>query len=420
MALEPIIVVGRSGVGIREGANALVRNANLEKIRRVSSKAEAANPLTLPEGGLGLATITPKAFASPTAGLTQAVYFSRNYPEYGILRGGVVEGKSNGFGTWSASHRSGGNFSSTKNNIATRYSWYTDSINQDLYTLFDKYRLLIDGQYVGKTVRTDGLTSGGFNILNIQTTDTTRKMRRFDIEITGNGLIGGLESATLTTFKLGPNDSIAPVPTVDMLRIAVLGDSFSASTGASFNALGWAYDLGYRLAGIDADVHSCSIGGTGFINTSSSPTQYTALERITQGDLSHFDYDIVITALGINDSGLSGIQAAALSTFQAIRAAQPNALVIVLGAWCGQTGPSANLLLAEQAIQAAFTQWADVNSRFIPVSPTAPRAWISPSTGVVISQPDAPGGGSPDGTHPGNVGHSILGDRAAAAIRSSL
>jgi len=411
------VVPGMSAPGVRYEIN----NAPRQKLLRIASKAAGANPLIMPEGGSGLATITPKAFASPTAGLTQTIYFSRNLPEYGILRGGVVEEKANGFGTWSASHRTGGNFSSTKNNVTSRYSWYTDAINQDLFTAFmTNYRILIDGQYVGKTVRTDALTSGGYNILNIQTTDITRKMRRFDIEIPATGLIGGVETSLLPTLKIGPNDTMAPVPTGDLLRIAVVGDSFSTSTGASFQTLGWAYNLGYSLAGVDVDVHSCSIGGTGYVNTGSSPTQYTALERIAQGDLSHFTYDMVVVAIGINDQGLSGIQAATLSTLQAIRVAQPNAMVIVLGSWCGSIGPIANVLSAEVEILAAFTQWADANSRFIPVSPSTASAWISALTGVVISQAGAPGGGSPDGTHPGNVGHSILGDRAAAAIRSSI
>lgn len=409
--------------GLAASAKAgLATSVALGRITRIMSRASARNPIDLAEGGSALATVTPKAIASRTSGLTQAIN-QASKPALFRWHGGVAtyNAATTGWRAPVVSQRTGGNFTATQNALSQRFSFMTDAASADVVTFVSRYRVLVNGQYVGKAVRSDGLTAGGYNILNIATTDTSRQLRRFDIELVGGDAnIGGTPSNSVPSLYLGPNDTLVPIDTSDCLRIAVIGDSFSSSTGASWNHLGWAVQLGYLLGGIEADVRQIAIGGTGYVNdaTSPGPRQYSFIQHI--GDLAQADFDIVIFAGGINDSLMAGAQSAALSTFQAARALQPDALFVVMGAWCGAGGATAALLATEAAIQAATVQWGDALTVFVPVSGDPVGAWIGTSNAPVINASGAAGGGNPDGTHPGDVGHLYLARRANAAIRSAL
>jgi hypothetical protein len=129
---------------------------------------------------------------------------------------------------------------------------------------------------------------------------------------------------------------------------------------------------------------------------------------------------LLIVGSGNDDSfAASTLQADALATFQAYRAALPTVLVIVLGVDAGSTGPSAGRLATEAAVKAAFTAWADPNSYFIPVSNDPAGSWFS-GTGYVGA---TTGTGNrdrygQDGAHPNDAGHLFRGRRIADAIRS--
>lgn len=390
------------------------------RLSRILGKAAVRNPVDLAEGGAGLATLTPKAYASGTAGLTQALsYYTR--PDLFQFSGGtpLYAPSMTGFAAWPVTRVSGGNWPSdaTKNILGQRFSFLTDAVSLDLILYTTAYRVLIDGVYVSKTVRTDGITSGGHNRLNIATTDTTRKLRRFDIELDRSSFIGGSSNGVLKTIYIGPNDTIVPIDTADKLTIAVYGDSFTEGTAASWQHLGWAPMLGYLLGGVDIDVRQIAIGNTGYV-ADASAAQTAFLGHIS--DLSQAAFDLVIMAGGVNDSGLSGVQAAALAFFHSVRTLQPYALVPVLGPWCSYTGPSAGVIAVDAAVSAAVAAWGDPRAMYIPVSPDATYGWITAANGPVINQSGAAGGGSPDNIHPGNVGHEYLARRASAAIRSAL
>ncbi len=395
-----------------------VTQGRFDRIGRALSRGALRNPVDLGDSP-ALATITPKAIGSGTAGLTQAFnQYSR--PALFSWFGGVATYRAD-FPGWSApvvTRRTGGNFTATQTCLAQRFSFLTDAVSMDAVTNFASYRVLVNGQYVGKTVRTDGLTSGGYNRLNIALGDTTRQLRRIDIEVQfANAWFGGNSTNTLQTVYIGPNDTIVPLDTSRALCIAVVGDSFTSSTGASWCHNGWAVTLGYLLGGIDADVRQIAIGGTGYVADASSPgpQQYTFLQHIQ--DLAQATFDLVIFAGGINDSAASGVQPAALATIQAARALQPAAPFVVLGSWASSAGPSAGVLATEAAIQAAVRQFADPGTVFVPVSGDPAGAWIGAANGPVINGPSV---GGMDGVHPGDVGHLYLARRGNAAIRTAL
>jgi lysophospholipase L1-like esterase len=211
-------------------------------------------------------------------------------------------------------------------------------------------------------------------------------------------------------------------PNKPHITALVVGDSITGGTGASFYGSAWEYVTGRALGW---DIWSDGVGGSGYL----AGTPFSDPTRTSLLTLKPFD--VVVIAGGINDANATnapGVQSAAASYFASVRAALPNALIVVLGAWAGSTGPSTgpnSVSDVESKIKAAFNVFADFNSVFIPVS-TDNQPWIY-GTGHVA----APAGsgnadlyvGGLDGTdltHPNDAGHSMLGKRCATALRGAL
>lgn len=387
------------------------------RIGRCLALAAQRNPVDLAEDNT-LATITPKALGSGTAGLTQGFNLVGGPSLFAISGGVATSNDGSNYGFPCVSVQSSGNFNSTKNGNQARLGIYTDAVSMDFVCslVSTKYRVLVNGQYVGKTVRTDGL--GGTNRLNVALGDTSRKLRRVDIEIIGDADNTFWGTSGIATVFVGANDTLMPPDTSNRLKIAIVGDSFTAGAGASFVHNAYGVLLGYLLGGVDVDVRLLALGGTGWVN-SGAANYYNFGQR--SSDLSQTAFDMVIFAGGFNDTSLlSSIQANVVSTLTSARTLLPNALFVVLGSWAGYTGPSSDILTAEANISAGVTQFADANTVFVPVSADTAGAWINSANGVVINKSGASGGGSPDNTHPGDVGHAYLARRANAAIRTAL
>jgi lysophospholipase L1-like esterase len=181
---------------------------------------------------------------------------------------------------------------------------------------------------------------------------------RIRIEASGNFGFAGIRAV--------PGAAITAVPTKSV-KCLVAGDSFSEPT-ISDNAIlnnigsGWTQQLAH-LTGWD--VWSAAKGGTGYINP--TPGTTTILARIQ--DVIRNAPDVVIFAGGINDYSYGGstaavaaaVGAASLSCFQQVRAALPNALIVVLSPFWqqGQQNFPANLLLVDDAIKASASQVSD-------------------------------------------------------------
>ena len=191
-------------------------------------------------------------------------------------------------------------------------------------------------------------------------------------------------------------------------RAMVLGDSYTASVGATKIRNGWVYKMG-ELLGLPNIVAS-GAGGQGFL-VGSNNGALTAIQRIA--DASKFGtIDLVIAAYGINDysQNPAAVQAAAQSYFSALMAAQPTAYIIGIGPW---TAPSKICPQAiETAIQAGFSAVAD--ARRMTYIPTISVGWQD--TSGLNSTLYMSG----DNVHPNDAGHAYLGARAAGSVRTAL
>lgn len=202
----------------------------------------------------------------------------------------------------------------------------------------------------------------------------------------------------------------------------VVGDSYTGGTGSSVYGNSWEYVLGRELGW---DIWANGVGGSGYLaGVPFSDSTRTAL-------LSLKPFDAVVIAGGINDAGATygpNVQAAAAAYFATVRSLVPDALIVVLGAWPGSTGPSTgtnSVTDVEAKIKAAFTAFNDGNSIFIPVS-GANQPWIygsghvSAPTGAGNADKYIGGTDGNDVTHPNDAGHDLLGRRCAHALRAAL
>jgi lysophospholipase L1-like esterase len=189
------------------------------------------------------------------------------------------------------------------------------------------------------------------------------------------------------------------------------GNATPALNGATI-----AQQVGYLLGW--SDVWNDGIGGTGYVTSGGN---YTYPQRITY-DVTPWNPNIVLFLGSINDVGASGIQAAALSAFQQVRAGLPNVPIIVCGIPpdSGNNGGSTNITNSEAAIQAAVTQFGDPNTFFIPINNDPAGAWIK-GTGKVTGtngSGNADAYISSDGVHPTDWGRLYVARKLAIAIQN--
>lgn len=171
------------------------------------------------------------------------------------------------------------------------------------------------------------------------------------------------------------------------------------------------------------DVREVAVGGTGFINPSTYASTFGDATRVA--DIVEANPDVIVVSATPNDNSYtaSAITAAALAAFQAYRTAMPKALIIVGGIFPGSTGPGSTALANENAVKAAFDQWADGNSWFIPVATDPTGSWIF-GTGKVGAANNSGNSdlyvNSADTVHPSQDGHDYFARRWAAAIRRKV
>jgi hypothetical protein len=166
--------------------------------------------------------------------------------------------------------------------------------------------------------------------------------------------------------------------------------------------------------------------GSGYINGNNYflPTRFNAMVA--------YNPDVVVVAGGgINDAGgttnatFAQEQAAVTRYLLQVRAALPNALILVIGSEAGTTGPSANIFAMEAAVAAAvaFLALNDPLTIYIPQSSTsAEKSWVS-GTGTTAA---TNGSGNTDiyigadGTHPVQAGCLYFSQQSANGIINVL
>lgn len=211
--------------------------------------------------------------------------------------------------------------------------------------------------------------------------------------------------------------------TDNLIKCVITGDSYTAATGASSTNLSWANIVG-NLLGF-RDTRACGIGGTGYLAPATG-TAWKCIDHIS--DVTTPSPDVVIFAHGANDASYStaAVTAEALLNYQTVRAALPNAVIIVLGPWALASGPSASILATEAAILAAVTAFNDPLCKFVRQTTDPAGSWINGTgrTGATNGTGNADiyigGVAGTDTSHPNDLGHLYLARRASNGVATAI
>jgi len=270
---------------------------------------------------------------------------------------------------------------------------------------FDIRSLNIAGYYIRLTV--DGVIVGAVSshasnqILPITFPDV--RTRRIRLEMSGTNFMG---------LNIGPNDSVWK-PQVSGPRVIVAGDSYTEGTGAAYgSASGWVRAFANTL-GLD-DVWASGVGGTGYVNPGTNPpTTMKMMDRI--GDITNYNPDIVIWAMGHNDAGYTKAQTQteAAACFAAVKAANPKAQQIALSPLWGPgpssfgSGASLGVLNARDAIKDAaaaagipFVDLCEMPLEATPATSTLASATTAGYATLPLTAPIPPGATVHIGTYP--------------------
>ena len=266
----------------------------------------------------------------------------------------------------------GGNLSNNDGSTGTygRFEFMADSaaFAVRLGPTTSPYRFIVDGYYLSLSGTVT--TNTGPGTIESITLDFSsaggRAVRHIIVETQGPGSFGGVQ--------VTPGERVWAPPTGDLLRSAILGDSYAYGSSATNLADGFAAVMADCL-GLRRHMNSGS-GGTGWTTSNSS---YNFGERIANGDLALGGaLDLIFLMGSYNDRNAtqSANTIASLAGMRAVRALYPNALMVTLGVFAGATGPSAGVLAAEAGIAEAVATMADPYNVFVPISPNASDAWL--------------------------------------------
>jgi lysophospholipase L1-like esterase len=314
---------------------------------------------------------------------------------------------------YSATKPSGSGGNTPGHSSTSTYGWavefYSDAPKVALRALGTStgYMVEVNDQPVSATVLAQAGTSGTQYMLLDFTSAGGAAIRKFRVEFTqASGWDGAYVGPTYNVWAPGSETNV---------RVVSVGDSVCASTGNTLPGGHW-QSVAAKILGW-TDVRQDAWGGSGFTVVGSG-TVFGDPLRVADAVVSAPDL-LTISATG-NDNGQAGVQAAALAAFRAYRTALPAVPIVVTGVDTYPSGTAMTTLQAtETAVKAAFDQWADANSWWVPITtdPSGPWQFGSGSTA-------APAGNgiadrlSGDGTHPNDLGHQYLGQRFSTAFRT--
>lgn len=382
----------------------------LGKLLRCAQRAAVSNPRI--NGVMASPpTISQDGNSAPAGQTNNYTYLA--HPEVFRIFGGAPVSTAGGYRIKSAViATTGGNLGTSNGaqSLASRNEFMADAAKVTVRVGWTtlKYRFLVDGQYVDLT-GTGTLTTVGNGVEYISLTFASRALRRIAIEMQG-GTCG------FTSAHVGPTESIFASDGGDLLTGALLTDSYGSSN-ATLAADAYGVVMADRL-GIRNMLISSS-GGTGWATSEASA--YAFGTRVTNGDLALAGApDILFLQGSYNDrnNAPATITANCLAALQTLRRSYPHAPAFILGAFPGNTGPSAGVLAAENAVSAAVTSFADPLARFIPLSTAASGALISGTgkIGTTTSVGNSDIYTDTDGVHPPTVGHAFIGQWASAQV----
>lgn len=223
---------------------------------------------------------------------------------------------------------------------------------------------------------------------------------------------------------LSPIGFLEPTDTpTDVLM--TLGDSinFTVVAGTNGNPIVHAFN-GYlrRYLGLSA-VWDAGVGGSGYVSQNANTFNVPAMlaNPTNIANFKALNPAHVLIEAGCNDTGQSvtAVTAAALGSWNALRAILPNAKITITDGFPNATGPGVNNLAQAVALQAAFTNWNDSNSRFIQTTTASAATGITQGTnnaGNAIAAGNSCNFISTDGIHPTPLGAWYYGYRVAQMI----
>lgn len=385
------------GLGARANSR-LTPALYLHELIAAARAAQNSNPITLgvmaspPVIGPS-ANLAPASFSTPYNPIDNADLFTANTP----MTVDAVNKKW--FGTYGYQ----------------RFSFVTDSpkpvfkTNGNTNTAF---AIQVNGQYVSMTPYS-GENIGqsvAYTPIDFTSAVTPRQFRRYDIE-------GESGSPEIYGISIGPTDTLyAPAPGP---RVVVVGDSYTGETGANYPGGGWANIMGQRC-GWDISRDISSPGGTGYTAVGQSATFINRISNVAVQKPR-----LIIVAGGINDADAPSFQTAVLTYLQTLRSLNPVIPVVVLGSWIGGNGQITAVKDKENMIKAAFNQWADPLSAFVPISLTSlPLFFGTGRSGAQNGSGNADyyigGTNGTDTIHMTQAGHNFVGQWAANRVVAAL
>ena len=311
------------------------------------------------------------------------------------------------------------------------FSYYRTAESGVMVAVADSGTTMQDLQYVSLTPTTIYGSAGGSNNGSVTLTFPNSKPRRVRIECGSQQVdeqYGGGPVLSIRRFAVNPSYSIWKPYDIDNFNMAVIGDSYTAGPprDTGMQCQNWARVMAAKLG---CKAVQMALGGTGY-SKALLPLP-AASDPVRLADLSAQKYDIYVFALGTNDvSGNDGtalplpdIQAKALICFQAARAANPLAPIVVVGPWPRPTFPLSTQQGCATAVEAAFAQFNDPNSLYIPIYDAVSGNWMAGTSyqGHEVNPNDISGRYIwTDGIHPIFSGHYYYGARVANIIRQWL
>ncbi|WP_422928556.1 SGNH/GDSL hydrolase family protein [Singulisphaera sp. PoT] len=420
----------------------------LERMRRAASRAAVSNvidnaPMSSPP------TITSAAGFTQTKAYYLAGTGTLTNQDKVTVVGGVVFANTSGalagnyISVKSVSSTSGSNIGPSG---VYQQGWYFETMTDAPAISFSYIRTSESGVMVAvsenggpmqyaSTTPTAIYNNGnacGTNTGAVTVTFSGSKVRRVRFEF-GNqqvdetcGGSGGVLS--VRGIFVDPGYSIWKPKDLDVVNAAFVGDSYTvqAPRDAGMQAVNWARTCGAKLGW---RVTCMAQGGTGYSKVNGALP--AASDPLRLADLTQAPYDVYVFALGTNDvsgndgtaAALPDLQAKALACYQAARAANPIAPIIVVSPWPRTTFPPQTQADCATAVEAAFAQFADANSFYIPIYDDASGNWMLGTSyqGKLNSSNDISYRYIwTDAIHPILAGHYYYGDRIAHAIRDWL
>lgn len=410
--------VGAEPAGLSEQTSAQLNSAFASqlgaRLRFASERAHGRNSLDL--GVMSSPPTITHGSATVDASLTKTYTVTAN-PSVFATSGGKPEVYATNFWIFPAvtlPNGVGGNIGNGNFNVN---SWAVEFMADATKV---EIRCLNGASLRGLMIEVDGQRVQASSIAWSSSTSTMYTLLTFGSRAIRHIRVECSEYSGFRAVAVGPTDAIWN-PGGDRLTMAVVGDSITAMTGAARPNGGFADSLG-KLLGI-ADVRKAAIGGTGMINPGTANSTFGDAYRVA--DVVACSPDIIVIPASPNDTTYTAgqITAAALATYQAHRAANPDSLIIAGGLFPGSAAAAAGTIKIESAAKAAFDAWADPNSFWIPIVSDPDGPWVY-GTGRVGA---ATGNGnadlyvsSADTVHPSQDGHDYYARRWAMAIERNL